>query len=108
MKLERAFLRSRVVRRIVALFVACTLVPIVAMAILSYGHVRKLLLDQSHEHLAQLAREEVRDLGRLLDEIEMASPFRRQGSQQLLVEVVPEAERRGADAFRAEPCGRFA
>ena len=54
MKLERGFLRSRVARRIVALFVACTLLPIVATALLSYDHVRKLLFDQSYQHLAQL------------------------------------------------------
>jgi len=53
-KLERGFLRSRVARRIVALFVACTLLPIVATALLSYDHVRKLLFDQSYQHLAQL------------------------------------------------------
>ena len=51
---ERGFMRSRVAQRIVALFVTCTLVPIVATALLSYDHVRKLLLDQSYQHLAQL------------------------------------------------------
>jgi hypothetical protein len=54
-KLERGFLRSRVARRIVALFVACTLLPIAATALLSYNHVRKLLFDQSYQQLAQLS-----------------------------------------------------
>ena len=54
MKLERGFTHSRVARRIVALFVLCALVPIAATALLSYDHVRKLLLDRSYQHLAQL------------------------------------------------------
>ena len=45
MRIERGFLRSRVARRIVSLFVLCALVPILATAALSYDHVRKLLLD---------------------------------------------------------------
>ena len=53
MRIERGFLRSRVARRIVSLFVLCALVPILATAVLSYDHVRKLLLDQSYLHLAQ-------------------------------------------------------
>ncbi len=54
MKVERGFMRSRVARRIVALFVLCALVPIAASALFSYSHARKLLLDQSYLHLAQL------------------------------------------------------
>ncbi|MCC7218515.1 MAG: EAL domain-containing protein [Burkholderiales bacterium] len=54
MKIERGFTNSRVARRIVLLFVLCALVPIVATAFLSYDHVRKLLLDRSYQHLAQL------------------------------------------------------
>ena len=56
MRIERGFLRSRVARRIVAAFVLCALVPILATAVLSYDHVRKLLFDQSYLHLAQLVR----------------------------------------------------
>ena len=54
MRIERGFLRSRVARRIVSAFVLCALVPILATAVLSYDHVRKLLFDQSYLHLAQL------------------------------------------------------
>jgi len=53
-RIERGFLRSRVARRIVSAFVLCALVPILATAVLSYDHVRKLLFDQSYLHLAQL------------------------------------------------------
>jgi diguanylate cyclase len=77
LKLERGFGRSRVARRIVALFVLCALVPIVATALLSYDHVRKLLLDQSHLHLAQLGEsyssalyERLAAVRRILQEIE--------------------------------------
>ncbi|MEP7183236.1 MAG: EAL domain-containing protein [Betaproteobacteria bacterium] len=55
MKLERGFLQSRVARRIVALFVLCALIPISALALLSYEHVRKELVEQGYTHLAQLA-----------------------------------------------------
>jgi len=54
MRIERGFMRSRIARRIVVLFVVCTLLPIAATALLSYNHVRKLLFDQSYQHLAQL------------------------------------------------------
>ncbi len=56
MKLQRGFLRSRVARRIVALFVFCALLPIVATAVLSSDHVRRLLFDKSYLHLAQLSQ----------------------------------------------------
>jgi len=38
MKLEWAFLRSKVARRIFTLFVVCALLPIAALAIISFGH----------------------------------------------------------------------
>ncbi len=56
MKIQRGFLRSRVARRIVALFVLCALVPIIATAVLSRDHVRRLLFDRSYLHLAQLGQ----------------------------------------------------
>lgn len=54
MKLEGTFLRSRVARRIVSLFILSALVPIIAMAVLSFGHVQKLLVDQGYNQLAQV------------------------------------------------------
>ena len=47
-------MRSRIARRIVALFVLCALVPVMAMAVLSYDRVHKLLVDQGSTQLAQL------------------------------------------------------
>jgi len=51
-KIERAFLRSRVARRIVALFVLSALVPIFATAVLSLSQVQALLAEQGHAQLA--------------------------------------------------------
>jgi diguanylate cyclase (GGDEF)-like protein len=47
-------MRSRVARRIVALFVVCAFIPVMAMAVLSYDHVRKLLVNLGSTQLAQL------------------------------------------------------
>jgi hypothetical protein len=47
-------MRSRIARRIVALFVLCALIPVLAMAVLSYDRVHKLLVDQGSTQLAQL------------------------------------------------------
>ncbi len=54
MKARRAIVRSRVARRIVALFVLCALIPVMAMAVLSYDRVRNLLVSQGSTQLAQL------------------------------------------------------
>jgi len=55
LKIEGGFIRSRVARRIVALFVLSALLPIGAMAVLAFGHVKNLLIEQSHAQLAQLS-----------------------------------------------------
>ena len=47
-------MRSRIARRIVTLFVLCALIPVVALAVLSYDRVRKLLVNQASTQLAQL------------------------------------------------------
>jgi diguanylate cyclase (GGDEF)-like protein len=97
MRIERAFMRSRVARRIVVLFVACTLVPIVATAILSYGHVRKLLLDQSYQHLAQLGESYA---SALYDRLWGVSLLLRQVGAD--VEHAAAANPRGREALRAQ------
>src|SRR4030042_2863814 len=43
MKFESTFLRSKVTRRIFLLFVCCAVLPIAALAVLSYSHVTKQL-----------------------------------------------------------------
>jgi len=56
MKFEVTFLRSKVARRIFFLFVACALIPIAALAILSFGVVTRQLNDQSQTRLRQASK----------------------------------------------------
>jgi len=51
MKFETTFLRSRVARRIFVLFVCCALVPIGALAVLSFNRVEKQLNELSQRRL---------------------------------------------------------
>jgi len=53
MKLEWTFLRSKVARRIFLLFVLCALLPIAALAIVSFGQVTQELNRQSQKRLHQ-------------------------------------------------------
>ena len=52
MRIGRGFLRSGIVRRIVACFLVVALVPLAATALLSLGTVHNFLLDQSRVRLA--------------------------------------------------------
>ena len=56
MKIDSAFLRSRVGRRIFFLFVVCSLLPILALAVVSYRSVTRELRAQSEERLHQLSK----------------------------------------------------
>jgi putative nucleotidyltransferase with HDIG domain len=56
MKLEKTFLRSKVARRIFILFISCALIPIVALAILSFSHVTGQLNEQSQERLRETTK----------------------------------------------------
>ena len=53
MKFDTAFLRSKVARRIFVLFVCCALLPITALAILSFTHVTKEFNEQNQRRLHQ-------------------------------------------------------
>jgi putative nucleotidyltransferase with HDIG domain len=53
MKLDTAWLRSKVGRRIFVLFVLCALLPIAALAIISFSQVTKQLQEQSLTRLQQ-------------------------------------------------------
>jgi len=53
MKLDSTFLRSKVGRRIFVLFVVCALLPIAALAIISFSQVTKQLQQQSLTRLQQ-------------------------------------------------------
>ncbi len=56
MKLDRTFLRSKVARRIFMLFIVCALVPIAALAIISFATVTKQLNAQSQRRLHQASK----------------------------------------------------
>lgn len=51
MKFEAAFLRSKVARRIFILFISCALIPIVALAVITFLHMTKQLYYQSYNQL---------------------------------------------------------
>src|SRR5882757_6594374 len=54
--LKTKFLRSRVARRIFALFVACALVPVTVLTILSFLQVSRQLRSQNRRQLQQGAK----------------------------------------------------
>jgi putative nucleotidyltransferase with HDIG domain len=56
MKIDWTFLRSRVARRIFTLFVLCALLPITALAVLSFNQVAKQLNQQSERRLRQATK----------------------------------------------------
>ena len=56
MRIEARFLRSRVSRRVFGLFVLAAVVPILAMAILSFGEVNRILLDQTNMYLHESSK----------------------------------------------------
>ena len=56
MQFEVTFLRSKVARRIFFLFVICALIPIAALAILSFGWVTNQLKEQSQDRLHQASK----------------------------------------------------
>ncbi len=56
MRIDRTALRSKVARRIFALFVLCALLPIAALAIISYIQVSAVLGQQSQQRLRQAAK----------------------------------------------------
>jgi putative nucleotidyltransferase with HDIG domain len=55
-KLEWTFLRSKVARRIFVLFVLCALLPIAALAVISFGTVAEQLNTQSQRRLHQASK----------------------------------------------------
>src|SRR4030043_357843 len=64
MKLEATFLRSKVAIRIFVLFVCCALLPIGALAVLSFSQVTKQLSEQTQKRLHQASK----DIGRAIAE----------------------------------------
>lgn len=56
MKFDATFLRSKVARRISILFICCALLPIAALALISFSHVTKQLNKQSQRRLHQQSK----------------------------------------------------
>jgi len=56
MKIERTFLRSKVARRIFALFVFCALLPVLVLAIISFSQVTEQLYEQGQSRLHQSSK----------------------------------------------------
>ena len=56
MKIDVTFLRSKVARRILVLFIVSALVPIVTLAILSFSQVTGYFNDQTQKHLHQAGK----------------------------------------------------
>ncbi len=56
MKIDTTFLQSKVARRIFLLFVCCALIPITALALLSFTQVTNQLKSQSQRRLQQMAK----------------------------------------------------
>ena len=56
MKINKSFFRSKLGKRIFLMFVACALLPIAGLFILSFTQVNKQLYEQSHKRLKQSAK----------------------------------------------------
>ncbi|MGB3863939.1 MAG: HD domain-containing phosphohydrolase [Candidatus Aminicenantaceae bacterium] len=56
MKIEKAFLRSKVARRIFVLFILCALLPITILAIITYSSMTKQLQQQTRRELQQTSK----------------------------------------------------
>jgi putative nucleotidyltransferase with HDIG domain len=56
MRVDLTIFKSRLAWRFFGMFVACALVPIIALAVVSYFHVTRQLEDQAYERLRQSAK----------------------------------------------------
>ncbi len=56
MKIQRAFLQSKVARRIFVLFILCALLPITTLAIITYTNMTSQLYDQTQRELQQISK----------------------------------------------------
>jgi len=67
MKIEKTFLRSKVAQRIFFLFFACALIPITALAVISFVSVNKELRDQINGRLHQTSKNMAQEIRQRLD-----------------------------------------
>jgi HD-GYP domain-containing protein (c-di-GMP phosphodiesterase class II)/HAMP domain-containing protein len=77
MKIEQTFLRSKVAQRIFFLFFACALIPITALALISFVSVNNELRDQIKERLHQTSKNTAQEIRQRLilinDELKTAA-----------------------------------
>jgi putative nucleotidyltransferase with HDIG domain len=66
MKIEGTFLRSKVAIRIFVLFICCALLPIAALAVLSFSHVTRQLSEQTQKRLHQASKDVARSIAERL------------------------------------------
>jgi putative nucleotidyltransferase with HDIG domain len=57
MKIDKAFLRSKVARRMFILFICCSLIPIIALSVLSYNQISRQLNVRSQRQLHQTSKD---------------------------------------------------
>ena len=72
MKIEPRFLRSKVGRRIVLLFILCALLPIGGLAIVSFTQVTHQLNEQSRQRLREASKSKGMDILERLTLLELA------------------------------------
>jgi class 3 adenylate cyclase/HAMP domain-containing protein len=72
MKIEPRFLRSKVGRRIVLLFILCALLPIGGLAVVSFTQVTKQLNEQSRQRLRDASKSKGMDIIERLTLLELA------------------------------------
>ena len=101
MKIEGAFLHSRVARRVFTLFICCAILPITALAAISYGVVTAQLMAQSRQNLKQASKavgmailERLTFLEAELRRVEADPTFARAASRREGIEAHAETLRR--------------
>jgi len=72
MKIEPRFLRSKVGRRIVLLFILCALLPIGGLAVISFTQVTNQLNEQSRQRLREVSKSKGMDILERLTLLELA------------------------------------
>jgi putative nucleotidyltransferase with HDIG domain len=104
MSIELAFLRSKVARRIFALFIFCALVPIVALAVISFSQVTDQLYEQSWRRLRDstkaLGMSVLERLGFLENELKVLSSGLDTASKTPMLRATEEYRERLSKRFR--------
>ena len=72
MKIEPRFLRSKLGRRIVTLFVLCALLPIAGVAVVSFTQVRKQLDEQGKQRLEEASKSKGMEILERLELLELS------------------------------------